>query len=173
MSVQVLLLLSLLFVAESTLAINVDIPSALTHRGPSGSYFGFSVDLHKDRGLNWYALVIIPSDGFHLSLFFFLFPGVSNVVVKCFLAMGRFSFERVHLVTFIYREGEMENNNEGQVSLHIHSPHMCCWCWWWRGVVTLLLFFRCPDLDRCGLSMGPDENQLLASQPTGREKKTF
>ena len=47
------MLTSLLMVAATALAFNVDIPSASTYRGPSGSYFGFSVDLHKDRGVNW------------------------------------------------------------------------------------------------------------------------
>ena len=47
------LLVSVFVSVSSVSAFNVDIPSALTHRGPSGSYFGFSVDLHKDRGVNW------------------------------------------------------------------------------------------------------------------------
>ena len=48
------LTLLLLVIGRPARAFNVDIPSALTHRGPSGSYFGFSVDVHKDRGSNWY-----------------------------------------------------------------------------------------------------------------------
>lgn len=47
------MLTSLLLVVATAMAFNVDIPSASTYRGPSGSYFGFSVDLHKDRGVNW------------------------------------------------------------------------------------------------------------------------
>ena len=47
------LALGVALVAARAGAFNVDIPSALTHRGPSGSYFGFSVDVHMDRGLNW------------------------------------------------------------------------------------------------------------------------
>ena len=46
-----LLLMAAAFVFVS--AFNVDIPSALIHRGPNGSYFGFSIDLHKNRGINW------------------------------------------------------------------------------------------------------------------------
>lgn len=34
-------------------AFNVDLPSALVHRGPDGSMFGFAVTVHRDRGFNW------------------------------------------------------------------------------------------------------------------------
>ncbi|XP_075739670.1 integrin alpha-PS2-like [Rhipicephalus microplus] len=34
-------------------AFNVDLPSALVHRGPEGSMFGFAVTVHRDRGFNW------------------------------------------------------------------------------------------------------------------------
>lgn len=34
-------------------AFNVDSQSALVHTGPSNSYFGYTVALHKDRGVNW------------------------------------------------------------------------------------------------------------------------
>ncbi|KAH7966589.1 hypothetical protein HPB49_017902 [Dermacentor silvarum] len=33
-------------------AFNVDLPSALVHRGPEGSMFGFAVTVHRDRGFN-------------------------------------------------------------------------------------------------------------------------
>nr|XP_054932188.1 integrin alpha-PS2-like [Dermacentor andersoni] len=33
-------------------AFNVDLPSALVHRGPKGSMFGFAVTVHRDRGFN-------------------------------------------------------------------------------------------------------------------------
>lgn len=32
---------------------NVDLPSALVHRGPEGSMFGFAVSQHRDRGSSW------------------------------------------------------------------------------------------------------------------------
>ena len=47
--------MALLLVGRSA-AFNVDIPSALSHRGPAGSYFGFSVDVHRDRNVNWFVL---------------------------------------------------------------------------------------------------------------------
>lgn len=32
---------------------NMDIDSALIHRGPDGSMFGFAVSQHKDNGNSW------------------------------------------------------------------------------------------------------------------------
>lgn len=34
-------------------AFNVDVASCIVQRGPTGSYFGYSVALHKDRGTCW------------------------------------------------------------------------------------------------------------------------
>lgn len=34
-------------------AFNVDLASVVVQRGPDGSYFGYSVALHKDRGTSW------------------------------------------------------------------------------------------------------------------------
>ena len=33
---------------------NIDLPSVLTHRGPTGSMFGFSVAQHRDSNVSWY-----------------------------------------------------------------------------------------------------------------------
>ncbi len=38
---------------ESAEAFNIDIPSVITHRGPSGSMFGFSVAQHRDSNVSW------------------------------------------------------------------------------------------------------------------------
>ena len=35
-------------------AFNIDIPSVITHRGPSGSMFGFSVAQHRDSNVSWF-----------------------------------------------------------------------------------------------------------------------
>lgn len=35
-------------------AFNVDLPSVLTHRGPSSSMFGFSVAQHRDSNVSWF-----------------------------------------------------------------------------------------------------------------------
>ena len=76
------LALGVALVAARAGAFNVDIPSALTHRGPSGSYFGFSVDVHMDRGLNW-------SVFFHFfALFFGFFAECIGHLLAVALARG-------------------------------------------------------------------------------------
>jgi hypothetical protein len=39
---------------HSSYGFNIDVPSAITHRGPSGSMFGFAVAQHKDSNISWY-----------------------------------------------------------------------------------------------------------------------
>lgn len=34
-------------------SFNIDVPSVLTHRGPSSSMFGFSVAQHRDSNISW------------------------------------------------------------------------------------------------------------------------
>lgn len=40
-----------------TSGFNIDVPSVLTHQGPSGSMFGFSVAQHQDSNVSWYAFL--------------------------------------------------------------------------------------------------------------------
>lgn len=47
------LLVVVLLAAPLARAFNVDLPSALVHRGADGSMFGFAVTVHRDRGVNW------------------------------------------------------------------------------------------------------------------------
>jgi len=50
----VLVLLGLLCSLHLSYGFNIDVPSALMHRGPSGSMFGFSIAQHKDSNISWY-----------------------------------------------------------------------------------------------------------------------
>lgn len=34
-------------------SFNIDVPSVITHRGPSSSMFGFSVAMHRDSNISW------------------------------------------------------------------------------------------------------------------------
>jgi hypothetical protein len=36
---------------------NIDVPSVITHQGPQGSMFGFSVAQHQDSNVSWYVCV--------------------------------------------------------------------------------------------------------------------
>lgn len=47
------ILLTVLAYPPATLAFNVDTQSAIVHQGPSGSYFGYTVAQHRDRGVSW------------------------------------------------------------------------------------------------------------------------
>lgn len=38
---------------QVTRAFNIDLDTALIHRGPPGTYFGFSVSQHKDGRASW------------------------------------------------------------------------------------------------------------------------
>ncbi|XP_064455388.1 integrin alpha-PS2-like [Ornithodoros turicata] len=51
---------ALWIVGPFTGAFNVDLPTALVHRGPHGSMFGFAVSQHRVRGVSW-LLVGAPS----------------------------------------------------------------------------------------------------------------
>lgn len=53
-SLMMIIILSIL--SSSTLlinAFNLDTFTALIQRGPTDTYFGFSVALHKDRNVSW------------------------------------------------------------------------------------------------------------------------
>lgn len=39
--------------SQVSLAFNIDTASPLIHQGPAGSYFGFTVAEHRDRGQSW------------------------------------------------------------------------------------------------------------------------
>ena len=52
MSMQIILLL-LLITVPSYKSFNIDTDTSLIHRGPPGTYFGFSVSQHKDGRASW------------------------------------------------------------------------------------------------------------------------
>ena len=41
------------FLPRDVCAFNMDLDTALIHRGPPGTYFGFSVSQHKDGRASW------------------------------------------------------------------------------------------------------------------------
>lgn len=55
---QIALLTVLMVMCSSLVApvfsFNIDVPSVITHRGPSSSMFGFSVAMHRDSNVSWY-----------------------------------------------------------------------------------------------------------------------
>lgn len=72
-------LLTFLLVLSSTSMIitpvhsfNIDVPSVITHRGPSNSMFGFSVAMHRDSNISWYGFhtkYILYAKNMHAILF--------------------------------------------------------------------------------------------------------
>lgn len=48
-----LVLTSLSCLVTPAHSFNIDVPSVITHRGPSSSMFGFSVAMHRDSNISW------------------------------------------------------------------------------------------------------------------------